>query len=547
MGNTLEPQYSWSPPPDLDAEPAEVFELPAARAASLSPAALAELRDRATQVDLSLVIVASSSLPTAQPSLYKNVDRATKLEVLASILADPSSPLNRAAGALLGMTCADALGAPLEFMPVCDEPGKNAHATRFYKDTMRYVCALNKFRMKPGQWTDDASMGLCMADSLIVTNAYDGSDLRVRFWTWWNRGYCNAFAKDSARSGSVGLGGNIGKSLRALEVKYSGCAAAAVPPTFESEGEDAGNGSLMRLAPIPIFFSRDVDEAMRCAKLSSLTTHPGPIAAEACAFLAFAIATAIHDPRLPLRGAPTFTAAMWLDEIADAYIERLLDRVLAAADDIAAAAAPTLARSSPAASPAASAASLDEAAPPSAAGASLDEAAASLDDPAAAASGCTARFAAALASNASKPVRPLLHLLRSRLPANSTERNWNWRGANDGTLDIERTIARRGHTYNGYAVSPGYFGAFSMDGLAMALFAVRETRTFTDAVVRCVNFLGDADSTASIAGQLAGALYGASAIDTRWMANLVQWEDGEVALRAALLYAARAPVVDVAK
>jgi ADP-ribosylglycohydrolase len=544
MGNVLhgsDEQYAWTPPPDLEAEPSGPLELPPARAASLSTAALAELRRRAAEVDLRLVIKAS--LPTA-PSLYTTIDRPLKLEVLASILADPNSPLNRAAGALLGMACADALGAPLEFMPVCDSVGNNATSSRFDAVTMRYVCALNKFRMKPGQWTDDTSMGLCIADSLIATNAYDGSDLRVRFWTWWNRGYCNAFAKDASRSSSVGLGGNIGKSLRALEVKYYGCDATGVPPTFESGGEDAGNGSLMRLAPIPIFFSRDVDEAMRCAKLSSLATHPGPIAAEACAFLAFAIATAIHDPRLPLRAASTLTAATWLDEIADAYLDRLLDRVLAAA---AAAPAPALSSTMPSTMPS-SAAPLDAAAPTGAAAdpfgpAAASAAASDCRGGGAAASGRTARFAAALASEASKPVRPLLLLLRSHLPANSTERNWNWRGANDGTLDIERTLAWRGRQYNGYPVSPGYFGAFSMDGLAMALFAVRETRTFTDAVVRCVNFLGDADSTASIAGQLAGALYGASAIDTRWMANLVQWDDGEVALRAALLHAARAPVV----
>lgn len=56
---------------------------------------------------------------------------------------------------------------------------------------------LNKFFLQMGQWTDDCSMGLTIADSLIVKRAYDGSDIRMRFWNWWNCGYCNAFRKDT--------------------------------------------------------------------------------------------------------------------------------------------------------------------------------------------------------------------------------------------------------------------------------------------------------------------------------------------------------------
>eukprot|EP01043_Picozoa_sp_COSAG02_P058370 COSAG02_NODE_7254_length_3095_cov_5.552403_2_plen_81_part_00 len=55
----------------------------------------------------------------------------------------------------------------------------------------------NKFFLQMGQWTDDCSMGLTIADSLIVKRAYDGSDIRMRFWNWWNCGYCNAFRKDT--------------------------------------------------------------------------------------------------------------------------------------------------------------------------------------------------------------------------------------------------------------------------------------------------------------------------------------------------------------
>ena len=73
----------------------------------------------------------------------------------------------------------------------------------------------NKFRVKLGQWTDDTSMGLCLADSLLAHGTYVGSDTRVRYHNWWFRGYNNAFGNDDRR-GSIGLGGNVAKSLAAM-------------------------------------------------------------------------------------------------------------------------------------------------------------------------------------------------------------------------------------------------------------------------------------------------------------------------------------------
>merc|ERR1719401_1788057 len=94
-------------------------------------------------------------------------------------------------------------------------------------------------------------------------------------------------------------------------------------------------------------------------------------------------------------------------------------------------------------------------------------------------------------------------------PVNATESCWNWKA---DILDISGTLEARGKEYNGYPVSAGYFGSFCMDGLAMALWAVYHSTSFDDAVARCVNLLGDADSHGSIAGQLAGAIYGYAAI-----------------------------------
>jgi ADP-ribosyl-[dinitrogen reductase] hydrolase len=273
--------------------------------------------------------------------------------------------------------------------------------------------------------------------------------------------YNNAFRD----GGSVGLGGNIGASL------YSMREGVLPEPTFATGSEDAGNGSLMRLAPIPVYFWRDASAARAMAAKASYTTHPGPLAADACEVLAFLVAQAIEE--LPIFTTPASAAAG--DSVAGVGgLKAWMDAKVAELEALLLAERGT-------------------------------------------------DFATA----------PLLRLLRASEPPGSTEECWNWRA---NQLPVEAALAARGASYNGYPVSPGYFGAFSFDGLAMALHSVYHTSSFDAAVVRCVNFLGDADSTGSMVGQLAGALYGWSTIDPRFLANLARWDDHHTALRGWLLY-----------
>jgi len=104
------------------------------------------------------------------------------------------------------------------------------------------------------------------------------------------------------------------------------------------------------------------------------------------------------------------------------------------------------------------------------------------------------------------------------------------------SLDIKNPLKARGHSYNGYPVSAGYFGSYCMDGLAMALWCVYHTTSFDEAVTRSVNLLGDADSHGSICGQLAGAFYGYSSINRQFVDWLARWDDHEFAVRALLLH-----------
>eukprot|EP00755_Sulcionema_specki_P005128 Sspe_Gene.31893::Locus_15674_Transcript_1_1_Confidence_1.000_Length_1596::g.31893::m.31893 len=116
--------------------------------------------------------------------------------------------MDRAMGCTVGNVVGDALGAPMEFSVV-----------RYGSTTLRGMDhdevwqshSYNSFNLKPGQWTDDASMGLCLADSLLVRGKFDPLDLRARFRLWNQYGYNNSFGRDPKRTyrGSIGLGGNI--------------------------------------------------------------------------------------------------------------------------------------------------------------------------------------------------------------------------------------------------------------------------------------------------------------------------------------------------
>ena len=84
---------------------------------------------------------------------------------------------NRYRGCLLGLACGDAVGTRVEFCP----PG-----------TFEPVVDMDgggPFDLKPGEWTDDTSMALCLADSLISQKAFEPVDQLERYFKWWREGY----------------------------------------------------------------------------------------------------------------------------------------------------------------------------------------------------------------------------------------------------------------------------------------------------------------------------------------------------------------------
>ena len=90
-----------------------------------------------------------------------------------------SHAIDRSVGCMVGMGIADAVGHPLEFVDVSNLKNDKKSLPRFDYQSNRYFNEFNRFSLERGQWTDDASMGLCMADSLLLKGQYDGRYVTV--------------------------------------------------------------------------------------------------------------------------------------------------------------------------------------------------------------------------------------------------------------------------------------------------------------------------------------------------------------------------------
>ena len=189
----------------------------------------------------------------------------------------------RAIGSMLGMAIGDSMGAKNEFK-----------AVRYGKITQKGMEGFedSKFGLKPGQWTDDTSMGLCLADSLIMNNGnLDEHDLMHRFLSWWSGGYNNAFRFEKYPRHSIGLGGNISMSFREYRKNPS-------KQTIAGDKDTSGNGSIMRNAAVPICFNYDMNLACEMARRQSLVTHQGEEAMECCSLLTHIILKIFNGEKL---------------------------------------------------------------------------------------------------------------------------------------------------------------------------------------------------------------------------------------------------------
>lgn len=180
----------------------------------------------------------------------------------------PDAIADRALGALLGLAVGDAIGTTLEFR------------TRDSYPRLTDMVGGGPFGLKPGQWTDDTAMALALADSLAACGGLNEQDLLDRFSQWWRTGSysCTGHCFD--------IGTTTAQALRRWELNGADHCGSTDPLS-------AGNGSLMRLAPVAIRFWNDRPALRDAAARQSRTTHAAPEAVDACILYAEMLADAI--------------------------------------------------------------------------------------------------------------------------------------------------------------------------------------------------------------------------------------------------------------
>jgi ADP-ribosyl-[dinitrogen reductase] hydrolase len=170
------------------------------------------------------------------------------------------SPIERYEGCLLGLACGDALGTTVEF------------SSRGSFTPLTTIVGGGPFNLNAGEWTDDTSMALCLAASLIHCKGFNAVDQMNRYCNWRNVGYMS----------SNGECFDIGLTISAALTSYLG---TGDPFSGDTNHKTAGNGALMRLAPVAMMYARQDQQVFKYAGESTRTTHGAQEAIEcSCLF-----------------------------------------------------------------------------------------------------------------------------------------------------------------------------------------------------------------------------------------------------------------------
>lgn len=245
----------------------------------------------------SYCVLPSGRIKLVIDSAPLSIDELSKLGFLLIEIADQlkathlkSKIVNlseRFRGALLGLACGDAVGTTVEFRQ---------------RGTFPLVADMmggGPFKLKAGEWTDDTSMALCLAESLVKCKGFDAADQMRRYVMWLDEGYW------SSNGSCFDIGGTTHDALNKFKrtgESFSGSVHA----------KSAGNGCIMRLAPVPMYFYPDRDAIIAMSGESSRTTHGAEECVEASrlfgAMLYMALDGACKNTILLEHGITEFTS-----------------------------------------------------------------------------------------------------------------------------------------------------------------------------------------------------------------------------------------------
>jgi len=349
----------------------------------------------------------------------------------AGFMRDPDHDIYlRAMGSMVGLAIGDSMGQRVAFEPFQID---GAYPPL---DDMGHGLG-GKFNLKPGQWTYDTSMSMCLADSLIMNNGrMMAHDFMHRLLAWCYLRHNNPFRFDDDSRREKDSHG-LGKTVRDAFNDYI---KEATPYARFGDMNTSGNGTIIRDAPIAICFRDDIGRALKESVRQSRVTHQGDEAAGCCELMTFIIISLMKP------------------ENRQRTLRDILD-------------------------------------------------------------GMGREFRGISSLDCPESVKLLAESKTESFPY----RNWDWKS--EPYLFCEPRAQK----------DRGYFGAYCMDAMAVALHVMYHTCSFEEAIVRAVNMRGNSDSIGAVVGQIAGAWYGIERIPRSWMRVLWEWDHGEIALRGYML------------
>jgi len=204
---------------------------------------------------------------------------------------------DRARGVLLGLACGDALGRPVEF--------KSASAISTEHGRLDEMVGEGTWNQPAGTITDDTEQALCIARSLVEHQTFDPSDVADRFVAWYD-------------TDPFDIGGMTARSLSRL--KHGDAWDEAGQHVWEQsrEGQNAGNGSVMRCPPLAVPYGSDWDRLADVSRQSSQITHADPRCTDGCAILNLTIAGLLDNTDAPLQAALDYVGLDAPDELVTA-------------------------------------------------------------------------------------------------------------------------------------------------------------------------------------------------------------------------------------
>jgi ADP-ribosylglycohydrolase len=201
---------------------------------------------------------------------------------------------DRCRGTLIGLAVGDALGAAVEF----SSPGSFAPVTGYRSG--------GPHGLEAGEWTDDTSMALALADS-IASAGWDLNDQANRYVQWWQTG------KYSVNGCCFDIGITTKSALSRFLASKNALASG------DTSERASGNGSIMRLAPVPMshadLYPDNIEKLSRLADESSLPTHASEQCRSACRYLATVLAALIRGEDRHTVLSPNWKPLQLLNEI----------------------------------------------------------------------------------------------------------------------------------------------------------------------------------------------------------------------------------------